>query len=176
MYFARHSLAGSYSEDRGREYSGRREIDTLEDVILEGAVASTQPLRIPPVLHDVETTIRQSQWILDVADDEDEGEQIAETTLTRANELLRRMVIEAWHRYDIRVKAPIISPGPDGSVDLLWKTGKRELLVNVSANDTDSVSYYGNDRTQPDGPIHNSVEGIAAISAKNDWLLVWLMQ
>jgi len=128
------------------------------------------------VLHDVETTIRQSQWILDIADDEDEGEPISETTLTRANEFLRRMVIEAWHRYGVRVKAPIISPGPDGGVDLLWKTGKRELLVNVSANDTDSVSYYGNDRTQPDGPIHNSVEGIAAISAKNDWLLVWLMQ
>lgn len=38
---------------------------------------------------------------------------------------------------------PDIMPGPEGSIDVHWKTPKYELLVNIPDNPTAPNTYYG---------------------------------
>lgn len=140
-------------------------------------MASPQQVSIPPALQDIEIAILKSRRILGIMDEEDEEQPAyGEATLQRAHDFLLQNAVGAWHRYGVRVKAPIVSPGPHGSIDILWKTGKRELLANIPADVREPVNYYGNDRTDPDAPVHNTVEGTLDPHAQNEWLLVWLAQ
>jgi hypothetical protein len=41
--------------------------------------------------------------------------------------------------------APAILPGPNGSIDLHWKTPRFELLVNVPREEANPATFYGDD-------------------------------
>jgi hypothetical protein len=49
-----------------------------------------------------------------------------------------------------------ILPGPYGSIDLHWRTPKRELLINVPDDAEGPASYYGDDREEGTG---NAIRG-----------------
>jgi hypothetical protein len=69
------------------------------------------------------------------------------------------------------VKAPIpkILPGPNGSIDLLWKSDDYELLLNIPSDRQSPASFYGDD------------EGNLCIKGKldpdkiNQGIIQWLM-
>lgn len=147
-----------------------------------GADLKDRDQQIPPQsvleLQDVEQSIVAAESILDTPIDPEDGQSpmYARETLDRATDFLRRTATHAWVSYRARARAPRIAPGPDGSIDILWKTGVRELLVTIPVAAEDLVTYYGNDRAQPDAPIRNSVEGVLELEARNDWLLLWVAQ
>jgi hypothetical protein len=41
-----------------------------------------------------------------------------------------------------------IVAGPEGSIDLHWKTADRELLINIPARSEEPIAYYGDDRAE----------------------------
>ncbi|MBI4661430.1 MAG: hypothetical protein HY735_21620 [Verrucomicrobia bacterium] len=43
------------------------------------------------------------------------------------------------------IPPPKILPGPDGSIDVHWKTKTCELLVNVPAGSNQRADFYGDD-------------------------------
>ncbi|HEX9944467.1 MAG TPA: hypothetical protein VGG03_20850 [Thermoanaerobaculia bacterium] len=96
---------------------------------------------------DLERVIEESKSILDLPDDWDEegSPAVTEETWNRAVGLLRTQTDLVLARFGLALPVPRILPGPDGSVDLHWKTGKRELLLNVPADPSEAVSYYGDD-------------------------------
>ncbi len=93
------------------------------------------------------TVINASRSITSLSTDWDEAGSSAVTTETweRATELIKRHAEFLWSRRGIILPSPRILPGPDGSVDIHWKTTQRELLLNVPANPTESATYYGDD-------------------------------
>ena len=93
----------------------------------------------------------------------------SESTWRRVNQFLIRNAIHFSRSRNFSV--PEILPGPDGSIDLLWRTKSRELLINVPPG-TEALSFYGDDRE--DG-TKDAIKGKKLDeSADNDWIFLWL--
>lgn len=119
---------------------------------------------------EIEEAIEESRSLLEIEDDWD-GEGSAgysEATWNRATEFLKNNARRLKDILDVWVDAPSISPGPNGSIDLHWKTESRELLINIPADSTQPAGYYGDDRGV------NRIKGTFDISGRNEWLLMWL--
>lgn len=122
------------------------------DTKAAGATCFVQRLRptsagLPSGLDEVSARIEESRSILDLEDDFDDEESVgySEATWERAAEFVRRCALELYEAYGIPIAAPIIGPGPDGSIDIHWKTTSFELLVNVPVDPDSPVSFYGDD-------------------------------
>jgi hypothetical protein len=91
--------------------------------------------------------IESSRWILDLEDDWDEqgAERYSEVTWSRACGFLARQTTLARRSLGRELPTPAILPGPNGSIDLHWKTRRFELLVNIPREETKSATFYGDD-------------------------------
>ena len=91
-------------------------------------------------------------------------------TLLRAANFLREQDDLLDKICGMSVPIPRIDPGPDGSIDLFWKESTWELLVNISPEQTQPASFYGEDA---DGQV---IKGTLKASESNLGLILWLMQ
>lgn len=93
-----------------------------------------------------ESEIERARTILDLEEDWD-----GEGTMPYARETFERAVsfasglLRTMSEHTSGVIVPVIGPGPDGSVDLHWKTRDLEMLVNITADPGSKASYYGDD-------------------------------
>ena len=128
---------------------------------------------LPAALGSFVQGLERSRAMLDLDDDWDgEGSPgYAEATWRRAVGI----AIESASRFlavqDELPPAPIIAKGPDGSVDVLWQTGSKKMMVNVPA-DGESVAYHGFD---PDNP-EREIKGLLDPADANGWILSWLTE
>jgi hypothetical protein len=83
-------------------------------------------------------------------------------------------VLKASHAYlrstGLTPPVPAVSPGPDGSVDIIWRSPKRVLAANIPEEPDNIVTLYGRD-----------IEGVEPkLSTEFDptsdgyWALAWL--
>ena len=80
--------------------------------------------------------------------------------------------MKLWRSHQICFDPPKIHPGPEGSIDLHWKSSNRELLINVPANSEDPIGYYGDDRAEE---TKDAVRGKDLESSKDaEWIFLWL--
>ncbi|MFL6199729.1 MAG: hypothetical protein ACJ76J_11160 [Thermoanaerobaculia bacterium] len=105
-----------------------------------------RPKRISP-LAGLLQTVMKSKSILDLPPDWDDAgsPQIQRETWTRAVVFLLFHAAILWTRSEAMMPNPRILAGPDGSVDLHWKTRRRELLINVPSDPAQTLAYYGDD-------------------------------
>jgi hypothetical protein len=122
--------------------------------------------------------IELSKNILNFNDNwDDEGSPAYKvSTWDRATTFLRRSALQLWEEYHVILDAPKILPGPVGSIDLHWKTSRRELLINIPEILNEPANFYGDDSTSNDRSPSQMVKGIIDTSKDNQWLLMWLMQ
>ena len=92
-----------------------------------------------------------------------------EETWKRAVTFLLENALSLWNEKGIRIQAPAIHNGPEGSIDLYWETADRKLLINVLADAQEAATFYGYDSRQ-------EVKGILQLSAQNRWLILWQME
>lgn len=128
---------------------------------------------LPIALRTTAEEIARSQSILALEDDWDgEGSpSYAKGTWNRAIALLVDDAISLWDEHGIVVASPRVLAGPHGSIDLHWRTPKRELLVNVPEDPAEPVSYYGDD-----GQGRYPIEGKLDPNQANRWLLLWMAE
>ena len=69
----------------------------------------------------------------------------------------------------IEALIPKILPGPNGSIDLLWKSDDYELLLNIPADLQSPASFYGDDQ----GSL--CIKGTLDPDKINQGILQWLM-
>ncbi|MBS1808685.1 MAG: hypothetical protein JST84_10880 [Acidobacteria bacterium] len=115
--------------------------------------------------------IERSRYILDLEDDWDEegSPGFQETTWKRATDFILQVAISFRQQpHGFWIEPPRILPGPKGSLDIHWKTSKRELLINVPENMSEPADYYGS------GGRTDIIKGKLETSAKNEWILTWL--
>jgi hypothetical protein len=114
--------------------------------------------------------IRASRYILDLEDDWDEegSQRFNEATWIRATSFVKQIALSYHQSAGIWIAPPRILPGPKGSIDIHWKTSKRELLINIPTDDKFPADYYGS------GSAMDIIKGKLETSAKNEWILVWL--
>ncbi len=128
------------------------------------------PLEPEVLLAHIFDAIVSSQRILDLADDWDDEGSMAynEATWRRATEFVRSHALWVWEHLELVVDAPRITPGPEGSIDVHWEDGGRELLVNVPASPTSPITFYGDDKGE------TQIKGALSGVARDHGLLVWL--
>lgn len=107
---------------------------------------SVEP-RVPAAVRETEAEIQRSRRLLELEDDWDEegSPGYSEETWSRAIEYLRRQSWVCWLRYGVTIPNPRISPGPDGSIDIHWRTESYELLLNIPRHPPTSATFYGDD-------------------------------
>ena len=131
----------------------------------------------PPAIKNLIDAIQQSRVILQFEDDWDgEGSPgYSESTWNRAQNFLLKNALQLWRRHKTCFDPPTIQPGPHGSIDLHWRTPKRELLINVPFNLKEPISYYGDDR---DEGTENAIRGknLDDASGDTEWIFLWLMK
>ncbi len=125
---------------------------------------------VPPELTPLAQALDQSAELLELEDDWDEqgSPGYQESTLERAKHFVWTNTLRLWETLDLSIDVPRILPGPDGSIDVHWKHGQRQLFLNVPADDDKPATYYGDDRSL------NVVKGSLDTSAQQEWLLLWL--
>lgn len=134
---------------------------------------STREVDINPELSDA---IQASRAILELNDDwdSDGSPGYSEATLNRATTFLLISARRYWDDHQKKLPAPRILPGPDGSIDLHWKTPQRELLINIPADPAAPAGYYGDDKE--DGS-ENAIRGKRLnTSLYSEWIIAWLMR
>ena len=125
---------------------------------------------LPSELKHIAEAVDASRTMLELEDDWDrEGSRgYAEATWKRATQFVSKHARWAWEKCGVRIDAPRIRPGPEGSIDLHWKTENYELLLNVPSNGEEPASFYGDDYGK------FTIKGTLDPSAYNRGLLMWL--
>lgn len=131
------------------------------------AYSNPTPERISSRLAEA---IRASRYILDLEDDWDEegSPRFDEATWRRAIRFVKQVALSFRHSAGFWIEPPRILPGPKGSIDIHWKTTKRELLINIPKDEKEPADYYGS------GSSADIIKGKIETSANNEWILAWL--
>jgi hypothetical protein len=122
--------------------------------------------------HGWKQVITDSEKILDLEDDWDGDGACAyvRTTLDRATQFLETSAKGLWKSRQLWLSIPFIEPGPNGSIDIHWRTEKRELLINIPADVNQLAGYYGDEMGK------NSIKGKLDTSEYQEWITIWLMK
>jgi len=93
----------------------------------------------------LEDAIAASRSILEIQVNPDEGvtTPYSEETWQRAIKLLREMSDLFWQAASEPLPAPAIGPATDGSLDLFWELVDLTLLINVTADQSKHVTFFG---------------------------------
>jgi hypothetical protein len=93
----------------------------------------------------------------------------SEETCDRMSKFLLNHSKQLAAAYGVKTPIPKILPGPNGSIDLLWKSDDYELLLNIPADSQSPASFYGDDK----GNL--CIKGKLAPDKINQGILQWLM-
>ena len=117
-------------------------------------------------------SINHSKGLLDLTNDWDGEGSVgySESTLNKAIKFLEENARNYFLDSGVWVTAPDICPGPNGSIDLLWKLQDRELLINIPIEENGLAQYYGDDLNI------NTIKGKLNLTEKHEWILMWLMK
>lgn len=127
----------------------------------------------PAELSGLVEAINRSRQMLKLPDnwDEEGANRIEEATWKRAISFLSDNAVHLWQDNAIRIDSPVISPVADGSIDLHWNDARRQLLINVPAENEAPLEFYGDDRG------HTLVKGTIEASTpvqSTSWLFMRL--
>ena len=123
-----------------------------------------------PLNQTLAEALRASRRILDLPDDWDEegSPSFRETTWQRATEFVKLAALAFQQRFGVWIEPPRILPGPEGSIDLHWRTAERELLINIPERAEEAADYFGS------GDAQDAVKGKLNTALPNEWILLWL--
>lgn len=97
--------------------------------------------------------------------DDDGFVPYSKNTLDRAKRFLSAYTFS----FAKRSSFPNVLPGPAGSIDIHWKSEKRELLVNIPADSNLPATFYGDDYDK------NFIKGAAKIGTMEEPIAYWLL-
>jgi hypothetical protein len=126
----------------------------------------------PKELRDISEAIKKSRDILKLGDDWDGENSPAyrEETWSRATNFLWSQAEWFWDRYGMVFDAPRIAPGPNGSIDIHWKTEAAELLINIPVDKKTHITFYG------DTKAGSHISGSMKDSDHNRGIWFWLKE
>ena len=125
----------------------------VEPPATEKKSSSLRPFpEMPQELSSIRETIEGSRKLLAMAPDasDDLSLQCSQQAWQRAVKILSDHALEVFRKIKVAIRPPLISAGPDGSVDLYWTATPYGLLVNVPADPGEPVSYFGDNAISPD--------------------------
>lgn len=126
----------------------KHQIHTLEIIlptILDIFLNDEFVVSIPYELRDLFREINKSKYILELIENHDNQGAIAYSNNTWKKTIifLAEYVSLIYKESGKIVTSPKIFHGPDGSIDLQWKTNDFKLLINIP-DETNIATFFGN--------------------------------
>ncbi len=120
---------------------------------------------------ELKAEIERAGNILSLQEDWDGEGSIAysKDTLDRAVKFLASHSDFLWKKCGLYPPVPTIGPGPEGSIDLHWRRGSWELLVNIPSDPNEMAVFYG------DNYGVQKIKGSFDPNTVNVGLAAWLM-
>jgi len=158
-------------EERGRPLPENVQLQDFENVAPAAKIMDLGHEDAACGFGRIRDAIESSRTILGLNDNWDDGGAVgySQEVWERATQLLQKLATLAFHSLGVMIDPPRILPGPDGSIDVLWKTDRYELLVNFPADPAEPASYYG-DNKLGNMPIKNTFDP----SKPDRKLVAWL--
>lgn len=102
----------------------------------------TEPI---PLFRHIVVAFEKAKYLLELSDNWDEagGSPVSPETWKRALEFVVIHAALVWARHAAIIPPFRVLPGPDGSIDLHWKTTTRELLINIPSDSDMPATFYG---------------------------------
>src|SRR5690606_5828346 len=99
--------------------------DNIE-IKIDNEIIRTLPIR----LQEIQKSIEDSYYILELEDDWDDegGVPVDKNTFIRGIRFLINYSVWLLHNQNFLLAPPQINPGPDGSIDILWRTNHYRML------------------------------------------------
>lgn len=115
---------------------------TGTSVKLDGNVILTVPNELVSLVEAIE----KSKYLLAFKDnwDEEGAKKYAPKTWIKAAKFIGNYATWLWHIYNRVIATPQIYHGPDGSIDIYWKTEQYNFLINIP-EDKKVATFYGDD-------------------------------
>ena len=103
--------------------------------------------------------IDKSKYLLDLEEDWDDegGKAVSIDTWKRAAVFLLDHANWLYYKENFKMITPQIRPGPDASVDLLWKNNDFRLLINIPEIENEPIGFYG-DNNEGKNPMKGTIE------------------
>jgi hypothetical protein len=122
-------------------------------------------------LHEIDAAIEASEYILDLKDDWDDEGSIGYEVATwkRTVDLLKTLSKNALSDFGVVIDAPKIYHGPNGGIDMLWKTEGYKVLAHFPKDELSPITFYGDTLNQ------ESFEGSFTISSGGCSLMMFLI-
>jgi hypothetical protein len=100
--------------------------------------------RVPPQLASLEAAIEAARREFASFRQEDEEALVPPemATFERTAAFLMRSAAWLLERDGVVLEAPVLTPGPEGSIDILWRSQETELLVNIPPGRSEA-DFYG---------------------------------
>jgi hypothetical protein len=158
------------------EHPRARRYRVLNNKVLRAEAEKASRYYLPREINSLLDSINKSRSLLELGDNWDGEGSVGytEQTWIRARDFLMRNAIRLYQSQKKFFDPPEIMAGPNGSMDLHWKTDARELLINVPARSEETISYYGDDRAED---TENAIRGKNIESSPNtEWIFLWLTQ
>ncbi len=127
---------------------------------------------VPRISIRIAEAVKSSRRILDLPEnwDEEGSPAYSDETWERATQFVLKNAIGQRRDSGVWVAPPKITPGPDGSIDVRWKTPTRSVLINFPHAEQEPVQFFGSD-----GDVE-TIKGNLDLTSPNQWILVWLMR
>jgi hypothetical protein len=142
--------------------------------LIRGDASQTALPFVPKELSPILDAIENSEAIAGRQPDPTDDAPLAcsHETWQRATRMLLDHALAVWEKIKVVIRAPTISAGPDGSIDLYWTAAPYGLLINVPAAPEEPATYFGDGATNPDS---NRTNGKLDPTKPTDvGILMWL--
>lgn len=137
--------------------------------IPESQARAILDLQVPRSLWHIADAVDKSRCMLELKEDWDGEGSPAYTheTWECASRFLLTNALELWEEFHELVAAPDVHNGPEGSIDIYWKTGNGTLLINIPPGPSVNASFYACDQNGQE------IRGTLSLNSDNRWLLLW---
>jgi hypothetical protein len=119
---------------------------------------------------DLEAEFARSKRLLALEPnwDGEDSPGYTQEVLDRAQRLVGLTVKQLLSHPKVDKAVPSIDAGPNGSIDIYWQNGDRELLLNLPAIEGELAEFYGTDDTGV------QVKGKLDPNTAQGWLIAWV--
>jgi hypothetical protein len=130
-------------------------------------IAATLPEPLAPLAGAIGHSRRILAWPDDWDDEGSPGYD--ERVWLRAVGFLLSNAVQLWNDRGLAIPPPDIDPGAYGSIALDWRSGPRQLLLDIPVDEHAPATFYGDD-----GNFGHVVKGSLDLADDNSWLMLWL--
>lgn len=168
------AAALAFSEGRAKQLAQEKGTAATEGAATQASTIDIHGFMLPEALAAMAESIERSRAMLDLQDNwDDEGSpSYAETTWRRAIQFVIDTATSFLRHRNVVPPAPMILKGPEASIDILWSSPRRQMLLNIPAEEDQPVTLGGHDRESEDRVVEGSLDP----SERNEWLLVWITE